>query len=551
MAISGRLRRDRRRHFLGKTRGASYAGRSTFGPLCYGVESALPQYMDSCPPTATKMMNTFFSWLRHSPIFRRVAIGMLALAWSSLVFCGEIHDAARSGDLVRVQALLNDHPELAFSRAEYGETPLHRAAFYRHKDVVEVLLANGADVNAKDSGGLTPLHEVVADGIRPWLGAEDQGPKDVMEVLLANGADVNAKDSSGLTPLHMAVQDGRKDLVELLLAHNASVDAQDNDGQTPLFAAAEAGNDAVVELLLAHKAERCPGRLRPDECLQTAVARPDQLGRSHPRFWIPFPEIRDWNSLRVTLQGTDSKIEIAGDGTVRTFGWPLGRMQNCHLDYECRTHIPRLIVKALFNHFRAFYKATPNGSKGIDSNVDDLPSVRTAIDFDGHAKFEHETLVGQEARLHGHERESEAVYLDPLPEAVERAAAGKLWPRSMVSICGWCIAFIAPALIIGPLSRYVLYRLRISLWVKRLLFILVNACLVAALPLLATFIFYKPAPNLFDLAFPWDLTDFLAGLSVYAAVLILMALLYAAASIFLIRANVGSKPARDRGAISS
>ena len=182
-----------------------------------------------------------------------------------------------------------------------------------------MLLANGADVNARNSSGLTPLHMVVHRGIWPVNWWKGQGPKDVMEALLANGADVNAKDSRGLTPLHMAAASGPKDLVELLLVHNANVDAQDNDGQTPLFAAAERGADAVVELLLAHKADPCPGRLRPDECLQTTVARPDQLGTSRPRFWVPFPEIRDWNSLRVTLWVIGSyapgskETEITGD----------------------------------------------------------------------------------------------------------------------------------------------------------------------------------------------------------------------------------------------
>jgi hypothetical protein len=316
---------------------------------------------------------------------------------------------------------------------------------------------------------------------------------------------------------------------------------------TPLFAAAEAGHDerhdAVVELLLAHNAERCPGRRPPDECLQTAVARPDQLGNSQPRFWVPFPEIRDWNSLRVTLWVTDTKIEIAGDGTVRKQS-----MQNGHwVDdiWEPKTHLPRLIVKALFKHFRAFYKATPTVPKDSGPSPTDVPTtVSTEITFDGQKKFEHDTSVRYEERLHGHERDLEEVFSDPLPEAVERAAAGKLWPRSIASICGWCVAFTAPVLFIGLLSRHVLYRLRISILLKRLVFILVNACLVAPLPVLATSMFLLRAPNLF--ANPWEGTVYL-----YAAVLILMTPLYAVGSIFLIRANVGSKPARDRGVISS
>ena len=41
----------------------------------------------------------FFSRFCHVPILRRAAVTLVALAWSSLAFCGEIHDAAKSGDL--------------------------------------------------------------------------------------------------------------------------------------------------------------------------------------------------------------------------------------------------------------------------------------------------------------------------------------------------------------------------------------------------------------------------------------------------------------------
>ena len=70
-------------------------------------------------------MHSFFSRLCHSPIPRRAAVMLVALAWSSLAFCGEIHDAAKDGDLEKVKALLKDNPDLVFSKDNDGATPLH------------------------------------------------------------------------------------------------------------------------------------------------------------------------------------------------------------------------------------------------------------------------------------------------------------------------------------------------------------------------------------------------------------------------------------------
>src|ERR1022692_742771 len=157
-----------------------------------------------------------------------------------------IHDAATSGDLGKVKALLKGNPDLI---DKSGMTPLHWAASRGHKDVAELLLANKADVNARNTGptrlniGMTPLHY-----------AAGSGHKAVVELLVANGADVNAR-SGRVTPLHLAARDGHKNVAELLLANKADVNARDNTGDTPLHYAAwmnqpdaKAGTwEAVVE----------------------------------------------------------------------------------------------------------------------------------------------------------------------------------------------------------------------------------------------------------------------------------------------------------------
>ncbi len=154
---------------------------------------------------------------------------------------GEILDAAKSGDLERVKALLKQNPALILSRDNNGATPLHMAALNGNKDIVELLLAYKADANAKNNIGVVPLHM-----------AADRGYTDVASLLLAHGADVNAKMQYGMTPLHMAAGTGRKDMAALLLANNAEVNARAINGNTPLHLAVANGHEEVAELLRQH-----------------------------------------------------------------------------------------------------------------------------------------------------------------------------------------------------------------------------------------------------------------------------------------------------------
>jgi tetratricopeptide (TPR) repeat protein len=91
-------------------------------------------------------------------LIRSIVVLLTMLALNIPAFCGEIHDAAKAGDFAKVKKLLKDDPKQAYSRDDVRKTPLHWAVQEAHKDVVELLLAKGAEVNAVDSFGFTPLY---------------------------------------------------------------------------------------------------------------------------------------------------------------------------------------------------------------------------------------------------------------------------------------------------------------------------------------------------------------------------------------------------------
>ena len=118
-----------------------------------------------------------------------------------------------------------------------GKTPLHIACKSKNVDVIRFLLKNGADVNAKDNTGKTPLFYKDNDGEPPLFYVQD---KEIAKLLIENGADVNIKDNDGNAPLHFLIKYKYHsfyiiELIKLLVKNGADINIKDKDGKTPLF----------------------------------------------------------------------------------------------------------------------------------------------------------------------------------------------------------------------------------------------------------------------------------------------------------------------------
>lgn len=129
-----------------------------------------------------------------------------------------------------------------------GVTPLHAAALNGNIRLAELLIAKGADVNAKAVGGNTPLHLLAS---LSWDSFVDN-VNDLAALLIAKGANVNVRNEQGLTPLHAAAMSRNPDVAGLLLAKGANVNAKDDNGSTPLDFAKDGDDVEMVRLLIAH-----------------------------------------------------------------------------------------------------------------------------------------------------------------------------------------------------------------------------------------------------------------------------------------------------------
>lgn len=209
-----------------------------------------------------------FTYLR-----RRIALQLMgARARVAHARTPVLHIAARRNEVDAVEFLL-DHGVNADVRNENDDTALHIApAKYDKLDSVKALLARGADINALNGIGVTPLFNACVyakptiakylieqgadillsnkNNFAPLHLALAYHMPGVARQLVENGADIHQVTSDQWSPLHMAIRNNHSGIALSLITKGADVNSKNGDGFTPLILAIAGNNSSLVEPLL-------------------------------------------------------------------------------------------------------------------------------------------------------------------------------------------------------------------------------------------------------------------------------------------------------------
>jgi uncharacterized protein len=160
----------------------------------------------------------------------------------TVVSAADFFKAVKDGAAPKVKEYLEKDKSLVNavdSSSGINETALGIATFAGNKEITEMLIKNGANVNFQDAYGIAPIH-----------GASRTNQIEVIKLLLDNKADINLPTTTGKeTPLHYAARFNNPDVVKLLIEKGAAKDAKDASGNTPLDAAKKENAEKVIPLL--------------------------------------------------------------------------------------------------------------------------------------------------------------------------------------------------------------------------------------------------------------------------------------------------------------
>ncbi|MFN7114011.1 MAG: ankyrin repeat domain-containing protein [Alphaproteobacteria bacterium] len=160
-------------------------------------------------------------------------------------------DRIRQGDVGAVKNALRNKAAANWQQTSSGQRGLHVAAMTNQRKIAAELVKAGAEIEARDHLGRTPL-----------LQAARSGQPNMIEFLLLNRADIKAQDKEGNTVLHLAAESISADTIVALIEAGADTAARNKNGGTAIDVALAHGNRAMAELIRA-QAQKHPAAPAP------------------------------------------------------------------------------------------------------------------------------------------------------------------------------------------------------------------------------------------------------------------------------------------------
>ncbi|KAL7917246.1 hypothetical protein ACQKWADRAFT_307277 [Trichoderma austrokoningii] len=195
-------------------------------------DSIIPATLKVCDPILghySVSVNT--SEHRSSPSFYRKPTDLMIVSYFGLYAV--------------VKLLIVDNAANIEAKDTVGRTSLFWAAVGGHERVIELLIEQGADLEAEDT----------EYGWRPLSIAAKKGHEAAVKLLIERGADIEAKETfQGQTPLSVAIREKQEAVVKLLIGRGADIEVMDDEGQTPLSVATEGGYEPIIKLLAEKRA---------------------------------------------------------------------------------------------------------------------------------------------------------------------------------------------------------------------------------------------------------------------------------------------------------